>query len=74
MSILVNEYDAKIRFSELLQRVLNGEDVVIANAGIPLARLVVFQNKDSRRVPGRDAGAITITPDFDAPLPEFDGL
>ena len=62
-----NIHDAKNHFSKLLERVLNGEEVVI------VARILPFAADDtSPRVPGIDRGKVIIMPDFDAPLPEFD--
>jgi prevent-host-death family protein len=70
---IFNIHDAKTHFSKLLERVLNGEEVVIAKAGKPVARILPFVAEDlSPRVPGFDKGKVMIMPDFDAPLPEFD--
>jgi prevent-host-death family protein len=69
MAITVNIHEAKTQFSKLLQRVLTGEEVVIAKAGTPVARLVPFERQPVRRVPGSAKGKIWIAPDFDAPLP-----
>jgi prevent-host-death family protein len=70
---IYNVHDAKTHFSKLLEMVVNGEEVVIAKAGKPVARILPFvvQNP-SPRVPGIDKGKVLILPDFDAPLPEFD--
>ena len=68
-----NIHEAKTHFSKLLERVLNGEEVVIAKAGKPVARILPFVADNlSPRVPGIDKGKVMIMPDFDAPLPEFD--
>jgi len=68
-----NIHEAKTHFSKLLERVLSGEEVVIAKAGKPIARLLPFsEDSISPRVPGTDKGKIIINSDFDAPLPEFD--
>lgn len=68
-----NIHEAKTHFSKLLERVLSGEEVVIAKAGKPVARILPYAAEDiSPRVPGVDKGKVTIMPDFDAPLPEFD--
>jgi prevent-host-death family protein len=68
-----NIQDAKTHFSKLIERVLNGEEVVIAKAGIPVERILPFVAEDiSPRVPGIDKGKVIIMRDFDAPLPEFD--
>ncbi|MBA3073793.1 MAG: type II toxin-antitoxin system Phd/YefM family antitoxin [Anaerolineae bacterium] len=71
--IIYNIHEAKTHFSKLLERVLNGEDIVIAKAGKPVARILPFVAEDaSHRVPGIDKGKVIILPDFDEPLPEFD--
>ena len=70
---IFNIHDAKTHFSKLLERVSNGEDIVIAKAGKPVARILPYVAEDiSPRVPGLDKGKVTIMPDFDEPLPEFD--
>ena len=68
-----NVHEAKTHFSKLLERVMSGEEVIIAKAGKPVARLLPFVAEDaSPRVPGIDKGKVIFQPDFDAPLPEFD--
>jgi prevent-host-death family protein len=68
-----NVHEAKTHFSKLLERVLRGEEVVIAKAGKPVARLMPLEAADiAPRKPGKDKGKVVIQPDFDAPLPEFD--
>ncbi len=62
-------HEAKTRFSKLLKRVQLGEEVVIAKAGRPVARLVPFTTTTVARQPGTAKGLITVAPDFDAPLP-----
>ena len=62
MTTTVNIHDAKTHFSKLLQRVFNGEEVIIAKAGEPVAILSPLPSQMSRRVPGNDAGKVTITP------------
>lgn len=69
MSTVVNIYEAKTHLSRLLVRVSGGEEIVIAKAGRPVARLVPFGGKLSQRVPGSAKGQVVIGPDFDAPLP-----
>lgn len=72
MTTTVDVYEAKTRLSELLERVMNGEQIVIARAGKPVAMLVPVAEVPERRVPGIDAGKAVIEPDFDEPLPEFE--
>lgn len=66
--MIVNIHEAKTHLSRLLARVLEGEDVVIAKAGEPVARLVKIERPRHRRVPGLLRGRIRIADDFDAPL------
>jgi prevent-host-death family protein len=74
MTLQVNIHEAKTHLSKLLRRVMNGEEVVIAKAGQPVARLLPYQPRPKPRTPGNDAGKIVIAPDFDEPLPEFEEL
>ena len=67
----VNIHEAKTHFSRLLQRVAAGEEVTIARAGVPVARLVAVEPKKPKVRPlGMDRGRIWIADDFDAPLPD----
>lgn len=66
----VNIHEAKTHLSKLLRRVASGEEVVIAKAGKPLAKLVRFEpSKQGRRL-GTERGKFTVPANFDAPLPE----
>ncbi len=69
MSKPVNIYDAKTRLSELVDRAHEGEEIVIAKAGKPVARLVPLRTVREARAPGRWGKNVKIAPDFDAPLP-----
>ena len=66
MSERVNIYEAKTRLSELVDKAASGEEVIIARAGTPVARLVGL--KPRRRVPGAWRGKVWVSDDFDAPL------
>jgi prevent-host-death family protein len=68
---IFNIHEAKTHFSKLIERVLNGEEVIIAKAGKPVARILPVINNVSPRVPGIDKGKIMIMPDFNDPLEEF---
>lgn len=70
MSRQVNIHEAKTHFSKLLARVEAGEEIIIAKAGTPIARLVPVVERPAQRVAGSAKGKITIASDFDAPLPE----
>jgi prevent-host-death family protein len=66
----VNVHEAKTNFSKLLQRVAAGEEITIARAGVPVAKLVPAQPRREKRKLGIDEGKIYIAEDFDAPLPD----
>ncbi|MHC5821807.1 MAG: type II toxin-antitoxin system Phd/YefM family antitoxin [Nostoc sp.] len=70
MTITVNVSEVTAKFSELLSQVLLGEEVVIAEKGIPVARLVALTNTALPPIPGLDKGKVIIAPDFNEPLPE----
>ncbi len=65
----VNVHEAKTHLSRLLARVEAGEEIIIARAGRPIARLSPIEQARARK-PGNER--IVIGHDFDAPLPEFD--
>jgi antitoxin (DNA-binding transcriptional repressor) of toxin-antitoxin stability system len=62
--IQVNIHEAKTRLSELLERVQKGEEVIIAKAGKPIARLGQLQTNQKERRPGRLKGRIKIIGDL----------
>lgn len=62
----VNIHEAKTHLSRLVERVEAGEEIVIARAGRPVARLVPYRSQTTPRVPGRWRGQIRIASDFDA--------
>jgi prevent-host-death family protein len=62
----VNMHEAKTHLSRLVERVEAGEEVVIARAGRPVARLVPFARRTEPRTPGAWRGLVRIAPDFDA--------
>ena len=66
----VNVHEAKTRFSRLLRRVAAGEEITIANRGVPVARLVPVHPEEATRKLGFFRGQMAIPDDFDAPLPE----
>ena len=70
MARMVTVREAKAHFSRLLARVQAGEEIVIAKAGHPMARLVPIPPKTKRRTPGTAKGKVHISEDFDAPLPD----
>ena len=74
----VNIHAAKTHLSRLVEQASRGEEIIIARAGRPVAKLGPFVPTERRRRPGLLKGRIRIAADFDAPLPgkvlrEFDG-
>ncbi len=72
MGTTVNIHEAKTHLSRLLERVQNGEEITIAKAGKPIAKLSAISVAPKRRVPGMDKGKVIIHPNFDDPMPEWD--
>ena len=64
----VNVHAAKSQLSRLLDAAAAGEEVIIAKAGKPVARLVPIEQKQERRKLGTLAGQFTVPDDFDDPL------
>lgn len=73
MTASVNVYEAKTHLSQLLDRAAAGEEIVIARAGRPVARLVALRGMSSqRRTPGAWRGKVSIADDFDELPSEMD--
>ncbi len=68
----VNLHAAKTHFSRLVDQAAAGEEIIIAKAGKPVAKLTPLTPKDQqpKRRLGILAGKAAIPPDFDAPLPD----
>jgi len=67
---LVNVHEAKTQLSRLLLQVEQGEEIWIARAGRPVARLSAWEPSPSAAMPpGAMREAISIAADFDAPAP-----
>lgn len=66
---VVNMHEAKTQLSRLVERVAQGEEIVIAKAGKPVAKLVAYHDAPKERKPGFWEGQVWIAPDFDE-LPE----
>jgi prevent-host-death family protein len=67
--VLRNISEAKSELSALIEAVQHGNEVIIAKAGKPVARLVAYHGPARPRTPGSMAGEISIAPDFDT-LPD----
>ena len=66
----VNIHEAKTQLSRLADEAARGEEIVIARAGKPVARLVAMHTPRVAPQPGLLKGILEISEDFDAPLPE----
>jgi prevent-host-death family protein len=62
-----NMLEAKSQLSKLVQAALDGEDVVIANKGVPVVRLLKIGTQACARKPGAWAGLPKAAVDWDAP-------
>jgi prevent-host-death family protein len=75
----VNLYEAKTQLSKLVDRAAKGEEIVIAKAGKPMARLVAIEQKGKHSslwaLAGQNTGQVTyISSDFDAEDPEINEM
>ena len=66
---ITNIHEAKTRLSQLIERARSGEEVLIARAGVPVAKLIRYDERDAPRQPGFWRGKVRIADDFDE-LPE----
>jgi prevent-host-death family protein len=66
----VNLYEAKTNLSRLVERAAEGEEIIIAKAGRPMARLTRLEQRAGPRPLGLFAGKIRVGADFDDPLPD----
>ena len=69
MAKIVNLHAAKTHLSRLVDEAAAGQEIVIAKAGTPVARLVMIRKQGKARKPGLLKGQLRIAKDFDAPLP-----
>ena len=72
MGDTVNLYQAKTHLSELVERAAGGEEIVIAKAGKPKAKLVPYQPAAEPRKPAHALGLTFIADDFDAAMPDVE--
>ena len=66
----VNIHEAKTHLSRLLERVAMGEEVIIAKAGKPVAKLVPVSRHPKKRMLGSATGEFVVPDDFNDPLPK----
>ena len=67
---IINVHEAKTHLSRIINRVVSGEEIVIAKAGKPLVKLIPVESPQNPRPLGLDAGKGWISDDFDEPLPD----
>lgn len=60
-------HEAKTTLSQLVEQVERGEEIVLARAGKPIARIVAIRDS-ARRALGQWRGRVRMSDDFDAPL------
>ena len=69
----LNIAEAKAHFSELIQRAMLGEEIIIAKGNQPLVKIVPLSKPGKKRKPGSGAGQLLyMADDFDAPLADFE--
>jgi len=66
----IDLHDTQTPLSELVSLALEGNEVIIAEDNIPIARLVPILESKPPRIPGLNRGDIWTSDDFDEPLPE----
>lgn len=62
----VNIHEAKTHLSRLVERVEAGEEITLARAGRPVAKLVPYLARREPRKPGLLEGQVTLAPDWDS--------
>ena len=67
-----NVADAKSRFSELIQKAMIGEEVIIARDNKPVVKIVALTTSGKARKPGSAKGKIWMAADFDATPSDFE--
>ena len=63
-----NVHEAKTNLSKLLEQTAEGYEVIIARAGVPVARLIPIPTSPAERALGTEKGRLHVPDDFDAPL------
>jgi len=72
MAVTVNMHEAKTQLSRLVSQVQEGEEILIAKAGKPVARLTRIERKVEPRRFGTAKGKVRIGRDFDSPVPALE--
>lgn len=68
----INIHEAKTHLSRLVERVEGGEEITLARAGRPVARLVPYRSHREPRRPGLWRGQVSIAGNFDDPLEDLE--
>ena len=69
--VYMNLHQAKTALPSLVEAAMQGDEVIIAQDGKPMVRLVPYQERKTPQQPGRLRGLIRISDDFDAVDPEI---
>lgn len=69
---VVNMHEAKTNLSKLVKRAAAGEEIIVAKAGEPVAKIIAYTPPKERRQPGALKGQIKILPGFDEIPEEFE--
>jgi prevent-host-death family protein len=69
---VVSIHEAKTHLSRLIEACINGEEIVIAKRDRPVVRLMPVRSSSARRQLGLHRGQVDISPDFDAPIADFE--
>jgi antitoxin (DNA-binding transcriptional repressor) of toxin-antitoxin stability system len=67
---IIDIADAQNQLADLIAQVATGVEIILTHQQIPQARLLPIHPTSTRRTPGLHRGKITISSDFDAPLPD----
>ncbi len=68
----VNIHEAKTNLSKLIQKVVDGEEVIIAKGNKPLVKLILIEQLKPKRRIGSAKGQVVIAEDFNEPLKDFE--
>lgn len=68
---MANIHQAKSQLSKLVEMAERGEEVIIARAGKPVARLVPYRGESEPREGGQWKGRVRISADFDELPPDI---
>ena len=67
---MLNTHETKTHFSQIISRVLEGEEIIVAKSGKPLVKIIPYEETPYKRKGGILKGTLIIEDNFDAPLPE----